>query len=331
MDIQKNIFYLLGDWWASRQTRRRQSNPKPHGPMWLPTPGNAIFTLVMIGLLVAAQSVGALPLPAALRAPNGISTGTIAYQGRLADANGAPLTDTYNMIFRLYDAATGGTPLWEEQWTGSNGVRVSDGLFNVMLGSLTAMTQDIVAGHDQLFLGITIGTDDEMVPRVQLGSVPFAVQALTVPDGSVTTSKLADGGVTRAKLSADAVRLTSTFSSTRDQSTTLPMADGVFLGSATLTLESSGKVYVECNMTLQPTLTPVSWIGLKAGLRKGDQFVGPGEWAYAGTRSDGFTSWTASGIVTVPDGGIWTAQCQLHSALAGPVVHTYNITAFQIE
>jgi len=77
---------------------------------------------------------------------------------------------------------------------------VSDGLFNVMLGSLTAIPQSVVAGHDTLWLGITVGTDDEMTPRVQLGSVPFAVQALTVPDGSITTRKIADGAVTTSKL-----------------------------------------------------------------------------------------------------------------------------------
>ncbi|BAM00640.1 MULTISPECIES: hypothetical protein [Caldilinea] len=92
------------------------------------------------------------------------------------------------MIFRLYAVPTGGAPLWEEQWTGSNSVRVSDGLFNVMLGSLTPIQQSVIAGRDQLWLAITVGTDDEMQPRVQLGSVPFAVQALTVPDGSVTTA-----------------------------------------------------------------------------------------------------------------------------------------------
>ncbi len=58
-----------------------------------------------------------------------------------------------------------------------------------MLGSLNPIRQDVTTGHDQLFLGITVGTDDEMTPRVQLGSVPFAVQALTVPDGSVTTKR----------------------------------------------------------------------------------------------------------------------------------------------
>ena len=70
------------------------------------------------------------------------------------------------------------------------------------------LPQAIIAGHDQLFLGITVGTDDEMLPRVQLGSVPFAVQALTVPDGSVTAAKIAEGAVTHSKLSPGVFALT---------------------------------------------------------------------------------------------------------------------------
>lgn len=167
----------------------------------LPAPGTVVFTVLVITGLLWAQSAGALPLPAPMNA--GGTTGTIPYQGRLANANGQPLTETMNMIFRLYTASSGGAPIWEEQWTGSNSVQVSDGLFNVMLGSLTSIPQSIIASNTNLFLGITVGTDSEMVPRVQLGSVPFAVQALTVPDASVTTGKIADGAVTLAKLGPD--------------------------------------------------------------------------------------------------------------------------------
>ncbi|MBK9231638.1 MAG: hypothetical protein IPO15_12520 [Anaerolineae bacterium] len=180
----------------TRLRRRGREGWQRLGRRLLPTPGNVLFTLLMIGLLLWAQSAGALPLR--LLGPNVPSTNTIAYQGRLADAGGSPLTGTYSIIFRLYNAASGGAPLWEEQWTGQNGVQVSDGLFNVMLGSLTPIPQAVVTGNNTLWLGITVGTDDEMAPRVQLGSVPFAVQALTVPDGSVTTGKIADQAVTQA-------------------------------------------------------------------------------------------------------------------------------------
>ena len=104
------------------------------------------------------------------------------------------------MVFRLYSQAGGGAPLWEETWTGPNGVRVSDGLFNVMLGSLNTIPQAVVTGNANLWLGITVGVDSEMAPRIQLGTVPYAMQALTVPDRSITAEKLSDEAVTSGKM-----------------------------------------------------------------------------------------------------------------------------------
>jgi hypothetical protein len=166
--------------------------------LWLPSRGNVIFTLVVIFAMFWAQSANALPWFAP--AYTTTSTNTFPYQGRLADGAGNPITAQTPMIFRLYAAQTGGVPLWEEQWTGPNSVQVSDGLFNVMLGSLVPIDQEVITGHGTLWLGVTAGSDDEMTPRVQLGSVPFAVQALTVPDGSISAAKIADGSVTQAKL-----------------------------------------------------------------------------------------------------------------------------------
>lgn len=173
-------------------------HPRHYLSRWLPTPGNVLFTVLVIGSLLWAQNAGAISLGAPTTTATSING--IPYQGRLADKNGAPLTQTVNMIFRLYAAAGGGLPLWEEQWTGANSVQVSDGLFNVMLGSVTPIPQSVITGNSNLFLGITVGTDSEMNPRVQLGSVPFATQALTVPDGSITKAKLATGlfGLQRA-------------------------------------------------------------------------------------------------------------------------------------
>ena len=58
----------------------------------LPTPGNVLFTLLIVAGLLWAQSAGALPVRSTPQATR--STGTIAYQGRLADADGNPLTGT---------------------------------------------------------------------------------------------------------------------------------------------------------------------------------------------------------------------------------------------
>ncbi len=159
---------------------------------WIPTIVNVTFTLfVALGLLTAQQS-GAWPL-----LQTGTSLNSIPYQGRLADASGNNLAGTYPMVFSLYEAPTNGTPLWTEQWPS---VQVSDGLFNVMLGSIAAIPQSVFVNKSTLYLGIRIGSDAEMTPRVQLGTVPFAVQALTVPDSSISTAKLADSAVTTAKV-----------------------------------------------------------------------------------------------------------------------------------
>ncbi|MBU0494699.1 MAG: hypothetical protein KKA73_28860 [Chloroflexi bacterium] len=163
----------------------------------LPNPGTLIL---MVALVLAMPALaGPLYVPAA----TSTSTSTISYQGRLADSGGTPLTGKYNLEFRVYDVPTGGTALWTEMWTGANSVDVSDGLFNVMLGSIDSTLASAIEGQDELYLGITVGTDSEMTPRVQLGSVPFSMQALTVSDESITTAKIADGAVTQAKLGPD--------------------------------------------------------------------------------------------------------------------------------
>ncbi len=167
---------------------------------WLPSRGNAIFTLVLMSIFLWGQSTGAFFSQAA---PNELppSTGIVSYQGRLADAAGTPLTGRYDITFRLYNLpGPDAVLLWEESWVDPNSVQVDDGLFNVMLGSLTPIPQSVVADYGTLWLGVIVESDEEMVPRVQLGSVPFAMQANTVFDGSITTAKLADNAVDSAKI-----------------------------------------------------------------------------------------------------------------------------------
>ena len=45
-------------------------------------------------------------------------------------------------------------------------MEVSDGLLNVMLGSINNTLASTIDGHDKLYLGITVGNDIELSPRV---------------------------------------------------------------------------------------------------------------------------------------------------------------------
>ncbi|MBN2394246.1 MAG: hypothetical protein JXR84_26170 [Anaerolineae bacterium] len=208
MDTSKSLLTRLMEtfdqWHAEQRMPATQTaaTPARRALPWLlrqltPNLGSVVLVLILLTTFPGLAAPNSAPL--------GTSLSTIPYQGRLADASGNPITDRQNMEFRLYDAPAGGTPLWEEFWTGGNSVNVSDGLFSVMLGSINTSLASVVQGNDQLYLGITVGTDTEMAPRVQLGSVPFAMISLTVPDGSVTSEKIATDAITTTHIMDGAV------------------------------------------------------------------------------------------------------------------------------
>ena len=201
MTPQKSLLVDL----AETIARHQPQQPASKTPGWLRWFGRQLFPNLGSVLLVLILLSTFPGLAASLNSINATSISTIPYQGRLADASGNPVTGKQNMEFRIYNVPIDGTPLWEEFWTGANSVDVSDGLFSVMLGSINTGLTAVVQGNNDLYLGITVGTDTEMTPRVQLGSVPFSIWSLTVADDSITTSKLSDGAVTTAKLAPDAV------------------------------------------------------------------------------------------------------------------------------
>lgn len=96
------------------------------------------------------------------------------YQGRLLDpqTGQAKANGTYAMSFAMYNAATGGTALWSE----NKNVEVENGLFSTLLGDSTALTLNVFDGQE-LWLGITVGTDAETTPRQRISHVAYAVHA----------------------------------------------------------------------------------------------------------------------------------------------------------
>ncbi|MFC1814322.1 DUF1566 domain-containing protein [Thermodesulfobacteriota bacterium] len=96
----------------------------------------------------------------------------INYQGYLSDSNGDPLNATVDMAFAIYDAALEGTVIWSE---GHENVAVIDGIFNVILGKVAALSASDLDGDR--YLGIKVGSDAEMMPRQKLTSVAYSIRS----------------------------------------------------------------------------------------------------------------------------------------------------------
>jgi hypothetical protein len=148
----------------------------------------SVGTLVIVSLLFLAQSVGALPntAPAELLAP---SQTVISYQGTLTDPDGNPLDQVVTMEFSLYDAATNGNHLWGPE---TQSVQVSNGLFHVLLGSVTPINPDDFSGD--LYLNTKVN-GEMLSPREMLSSVVHAIDASTLPHLAVTRGDLSVDGV----------------------------------------------------------------------------------------------------------------------------------------
>lgn len=98
----------------------------------------------------------------------------MSYQGVLAEADGSPASDgNYSMTFSLYDTDTGGAPLWQE----AKVVMVEDGVFNVILGDVTPLALGFDEGY---WLGIQVGADPELEPRVKLTASAYSLNAVKV-------------------------------------------------------------------------------------------------------------------------------------------------------
>ncbi len=96
---------------------------------------------------------------------------TISLNGKLTNSSDDPLNGTYNMSFRIYDAPTGGSLLWEVV---NQTITVdSNGIYHFTLTNVN-LTFD-----DQTYLGIQVENDSEMLPRINLTSTPYTFRATT--------------------------------------------------------------------------------------------------------------------------------------------------------
>lgn len=116
--------------------------------------------------LVAVMAM--LTFPAASDVPQ-----LIHYQAKLTDSGGTPLNGTFDITFRIYNVASGGTALWTEPRPGFS---ISSGNLNVLLGSVTTIPTTLF-DEPTRYLGIQIDTDPEMSPRQQIVSNAYSFRA----------------------------------------------------------------------------------------------------------------------------------------------------------
>jgi parallel beta-helix repeat protein len=138
---------------------------------------------------------------ALLAAVTGWGAETVSVQGLLKSSDGVPLASgAYNIKFSMFDVASGGSALWAEPHSGANNVAVTQGLFAVELGSLTAFPGDLFGGHENLWVEVAVdmdgnGTYEEVFgPRLKLGAAPYAKKAEAVTGGAKYDAMVAPSG-----------------------------------------------------------------------------------------------------------------------------------------
>jgi len=117
---------------------------------------------------------------------------TLSYQGVLTNSNGEAVKDSiYTLSFSLYDTPKAGSPLWTE----AHLVALTDGYFNVILGSKNPLSLPFDKPY---WLGIKIGNDSENEQRVELTASAYSLNTRSIPDSIVTAKKIANKQVVRS-------------------------------------------------------------------------------------------------------------------------------------
>ncbi|HEY4105218.1 MAG TPA: hypothetical protein VGM44_15075 [Polyangiaceae bacterium] len=109
---------------------------------------------------------------------------SLTQQGRILDKDGSPLSSKVAITFTIYDDPKASADA-DVLWTETQNISLDDGYFSAQLGDVTTLPAGIFDGSVR-YLGVTVGSDDEMTPRQEITSVPYAMNAGTVPFAGLT-------------------------------------------------------------------------------------------------------------------------------------------------
>ncbi len=123
-----------------------------------------IPTLLLVGIL----SLSILSTSVA----HGAINNQISFQGKLTNPDGTNVTNgNYSIVFSLYTVSTGGSAIWTET---QGSVPVTDGIFQVNLGSVTSLPGSVDFNSGSVYLGVKVAADAEMTPRILFTASPYA-------------------------------------------------------------------------------------------------------------------------------------------------------------
>lgn len=128
--------------------------------------------------LASSSAVGAGAAGNSPDTPAGQAISGISYQGRLLDSAGKPVNGLRDLEFRFYDTESAAVPLQVFTQT----VEIMDGLFDLVLP-----VDPLHFDGRQLWLGIRVGGDVELVPRQAILPVPYA---FSLRPGAVISASL---------------------------------------------------------------------------------------------------------------------------------------------
>jgi hypothetical protein len=142
--------------------------------------GGLLVAAILLATKASAQEEPVSQDPATPNQSAGVSEEAaplapfLSYQGQLLDpftSQPKPNGD-YAMTFAIYNAPTGGAPLWQE----AKVVTASGGYIATLLGNVIPFDLSIFNGQ-VLYLGIKVNNDPETTPRQLLAYAPYALYA----------------------------------------------------------------------------------------------------------------------------------------------------------
>lgn len=170
--------------------------------------------------------------------------GPMHFQGVLTDNEGALLDGQYTITVSLYESQDSATPVWGQ----TSVVQVVGGAVDIVLGEAGQLISQELLSSPELWLGVQVESDPELLPRQQVLSVPYATRAAyadsaaNVPDaqqvaewagqaGYALLSDLADGSADTAPVAwAGLTGLPAGFADGVDDGLTLGQVMDVLLG-----------------------------------------------------------------------------------------------------